>query len=72
MVFRVYGVIILWGLEGGGGGRVMIPFYCCFRPQEVANLWGQPLQILFNFIFQKKRKKEIIIILFRHYRAIIL
>jgi hypothetical protein len=65
MVFRVYGVVILRGLEGRGG-EGMIPFYCCFRPQEVANLWGQPLQILFNFIFQKKRKKEIIIIVFRH------
>jgi hypothetical protein len=63
MVFRVYGVVILWGLEGGGGGG-MIPFYCCFRPQEVANLCGQPLQILFNFIFQKK--KEISVIVFRH------
>jgi hypothetical protein len=60
------------GRVGGERGRGMIPFYCCFRPQEVANLWGQPLQILFNFIFQKKRKKEIVIILFRHYRAIIL
>jgi hypothetical protein len=64
MVFRVYGVVILWGLEGGGGGG-MIPFYCCFRPQEVVNLCGQPLQNSLQLRFSEK-KKEIISIVFRH------
>jgi hypothetical protein len=69
MVFRVYGVVILWGLEGRG--EVMIPFYCCFRPQEVT-CGASHYKFSSNFIFQKKRKKEITITVFRHLRAIIL
>jgi hypothetical protein len=34
----------------------MISFYCCFKPCGVAILWGQPLKIPSNFIFQIKRK----------------
>jgi hypothetical protein len=48
------------GLGGGGEGwsHYIVVLGLTFRPHEVANLWGQPLQILFNFIFQKERKKE--------------
>jgi hypothetical protein len=38
--------------------KQMIPFYSWFRPESVAILWGQPLKIPSNFIFQKKRKKK--------------
>jgi hypothetical protein len=63
-------------VEVGGGGAPKspsyftfqkekeIPFYCCFRPQGVAILWGQPLKSCSNFTFQENNI-YFLIILFR-------
>jgi len=73
IMFRLQGNNLLGGRGGGSKStshftfflnkkKKMIPFYYCFKPCGVAILWGQPLRIPSNFIFQKKRKFTIIIV----------